>query len=1490
MWPNGPMPRTPTHTLPGLYDPHIEHSACGVGFVASRNGRAKHTYLKQALNALACVEHRGACAADLSTGDGSGIMTDIPYDLLGVRHGEVAVGTLFISPEPMRRSIAMRILEDAFAVYGVNVIDYRTVPTRPEILGRLSRACMPDIVQAIFARPNRCRTDAAFNSVLYEAKHLARQRLKAAEERDTLFIVSLSTHTIVYKGLTKAAHLADFYPDLVHPTYRTRFAVFHRRFSTNTQTSWDKAQPFRVIAHNGEINTIAGNQSWSYAREQALGVARDALLTHRDISDSGNLNEMVEALQHRSSIRHLEEVLALLIPPAITQQNSPGHAFYEFWGRAVEPWDGPALVVFSDGVTVGARLDRNGFRPCRWSTTEDAIYVASEAGVFNLEANAVLNQGALQAGRGITVVLKDGIVHHDDPSVSRENHLAHFDARLIPLPTLNITTPRPCSLATKVLFGLSKEDQDRSITPMMTAGKEPLGSMGDTAALAILSHANAARSFFDFFLQNFAQVTNPPLDYLREAMVTDLHTYLGRRPNILEPKELLPPTPAIHLKGPVLSLAELASLQNLAQHRPDALRTVFTTTLNATFSTADGPDAMAHCLLRLGEEAISAVHHGTCILIVDHSGASSERPPIPSILALRAVVNALNREGLRLAASVVMAAGDVFTTHHVAALIGFGATAVCPYLTLRMAYETDDAHEGSAREQRLLNAYHGGLLKVMSKMGISVVRSYQSAKLFTVIGLGSDILQYFPGLKNTIGGIGLREVARRAILRAEQSTGAKKLVDLRIYKEDSKGRFGERHNMSASIAKSLHALPRLPAHPDTSAVDTLVKTYVDITTPPTPLNLRDLLSVRSGSTSFPLAHVDSAKDIVKTFGSGGMSFGAINAETQRDIFIAMRRLGARANSGEGGENPYFHSHGIAANSKQIASGRFGVTADYLVNGTEIEIKIAQGAKPGEGGQLLGVKVDARIAAARHSTPGVGLISPPPQHDIYSIEDLKQLIYELRQLHPKAAVSVKLVAGHNIGTIAVGVVKAGANVVHIAGGSGGTGAATLSSMKHTGLPWELGLAEVHQALVANDLRNQVRLRVDGGLQTPHDVLVAACLGAEEFGFGKLLLVAQGCIMARVCELNKCPRGIATQNPKFAAKYRGTPESIENTLLILAEGVRRLLSSAGLSSLDEATGQSNLLQINPHHQDRVLELGLDLSRLLFHRPWQRATNTDSQYRATVSELNHLIRHDAGPAFEGANPQSVQLSYPLRSPDRAVTTALAGELARHRLKQKLRALNHKDDLPEMPEQEGKHPAEAAIHIDFHGSAGLGFAAFIVPGMHVRLFGQANDSVCKGMSGGEVLIVPDPEVRYTKETAAIIGNCALYGATGGRLFVHGVAGDRFAVRNSGAVAVAEGAGLHACEYMTGGIVVLLGEVSNNVGSGMTGGTLFLPARYTDQVNTEYLAQVDMNAEEKTWIEAILRAYAEETHSTTAIGFLHDAYGPHPIHLCCWRPLGPEV
>ncbi len=1449
-----------------------ERDACGVGFIASLRGEATHGYLQTALAALRAMEHRGACAADGETGDGAGLMTDIPWDFLGYDRGEVAIATLFVNADPAKGTRALRIFEKTFAFMRVPVLEYRDVPTNPEVLGPIARETAPRIVHAVLARPEHSRTDQAFNALLYQCKQLTRVRLAEAGAWLDLFFTSLSTNTVVYKALCRSAVLEQFYPDLANPRFKTRFAVFHRRFSTNTRTSWDKAQPFRLLAHNGEINTITGNRSSAYSREHATGLSEGELLTHADISDSGNLNEMVEALKYRSSIPHLDEVLAITIPPA--DGKTP---FYRFWGRAMEPWDGPALIAYSNGEMVGARLDRNGFRPARWCMTDDLLCLASEAGVFGLDEGRILEKGTVRAGAGVTVRLDTGKVHFRDPSLSRENRDATFDVRLVPLSQVPdyldrevvqtcAPTIEPRSLDRVGLFALTAEEVDRILVPMALEGKEPIGSMGDTARPAIFS--DEPRSFYDYFVQRFAQVTNPPLDYLREGMVTELGTFLGQRPNIFMPKELVPPAPGIELHSPVLSLGQMQLVDLLTHRRPSPLRTL-AGRLNATFDRDGGVEAFDAALRRLEQEAIDSVHHGRSVLILSDRAATLSRPPIPSLLALRAVVCALNSVGARLKASVVVEAGDIRTTHQVACAIGFGATAVCPYLALEFArfgtHGKLDAGHPQAKERKVIDALNQGLLKVMSKMGISVVRSYQSSKLFAAYGLGPKLMsRYFDGVVSPLAGLELPDVVLQ-LLRVLDGIAPDELDQIRPstyqLKEKNTLDVGEKHSMTAARSKLIHDLVRHNLRDRTE--QQIVDEYMQAGADAMPVSPRHLLSLRPASQPLPLEEVEPAAEILRRFGEGAMSFGAISAEAQRDLFEAMRKVGARSNSGEGGENPYYYLDGTTASTKQVASGRFGVTAEYLVASDEIEIKIAQGAKPGEGGQLMGVKVDEDIARARHASPGVDLISPPPLHDIYSIEDLKELIYELKQLRPGVPVCVKLVAGADIGTIAVGVVKAGADVIQISGADGGTGAASVSSMKHAGWPWELGLIDAHKALVEHGLRTSVRLRVDGGLSSGVDIVLAAALGAEEYGFGKLLLVAQGCIMARVCEKNRCPTGIATHDPKFKAKYKGTPEHVVSVLQMLADQVRRQLAKLGVRSLQEVIGHRRFLRANPRHIERVEARGLDLSLLLEPVPYDREAAREL-YEEGPSRLNARIIDDVIPRLDAGQP--VKTAYTIANTDRAAVAGLAGVLAGRSHRARMRDLDGKT-----PNFGDYYPADDRVQLEFVGSAGQGFGAFLVKGIDVRLRGEANDSVAKSMSGGRVVIVPPAAARFEPRDNAIIGNGALYGATGGQLFVYGRAGDRFGVRNSGAEAVVEGAGLHACEYMTGGTVVILGPISANAGAGMTGGTLWLPRDQIDRCNATYVARVDADDLELARLTRLLRAYVEHTGSPAVQALLDD-------------------
>jgi glutamate synthase domain-containing protein 2/glutamate synthase domain-containing protein 1/glutamate synthase domain-containing protein 3 len=1433
-----------------------ERSSCGVGFLVNRRNDFRHEILRQGLKALQCVEHRGACAADQMTGDGAGIMTDIPFELLGFTRGTVAVATLFMPQDHARMRIALKVFEETFRFYGLDIVGYREIPTDTSVLGDEARRTLPSMTHCFIARPQHCRTESAFERVLYAAKQRTRTEISRKGINKEFFFTSLSASTIIYKGLLRGEGLDRFYLDLQDSRYRTRFALAHRRFSTNTRSTWDKAQPFRIISHNGEINTIAGNRSWALSREMSLGLPKDQLLTHAGISDSGSLNEMVEALMHRSSIPDIEDILAIMMPPAHDQND-----FYKYWSRAMEPWDGPAIILYADGKTVGARLDRHGFRPARWTVTDDMFYLASEAGTFEVDESTVRRKGALHAGTGVKVDLVTGRVHFRDPSRSGENRGATFDPRTVPVGMIDIGTPdeqawRPAepTVYRQNLFSLTREEHDLLLVPMIVQGKEPVGSMGDTARPNVFS--TEPRPFYDYFYQNFAQVTNPPLDYMRERNVTDLRVFLGRKPNIFFAKDLIPLEEAIEAPGPVLKLGQLAYLESLRTKRPSESH-VIPRVFDMVFERSWGTLGLKPRLDELEREVRIAVEQGCSLIILTDRTATVERPPIPALVALRAVVRGLNDSGLRLNASIVVETAEVRTPHHVAALIAFGASAVCPSLALSIARQGDipggEGLTGDQRESNLVAALESGLLKIMSKSGISVVQSYQSSKLFTAIGLGPELMEdFFPGQPTALGGIGPEELAEDILWKTGLAADpglAGTILHTHLFREHNALRQGERHSMTSKRAASVHKLLR--KSPGDTERREAYEEYLRLGAESEPVSVRHLFSVKPVGPPIHESDVQPTRDILSRFGAGAMSYGAVSAEVQRDIIIAMRELGARSNSGEGGENPYYFTDGSTASVKQVASARFGVTAEYLVVANEIQIKIAQGAKPGEGGQLMGVKVDESIARARHADPGVDLISPPPLHDIYSIEDLKELIYELRQVHPAAKVSVKLVSGANIGTVAVGVVKAGADIIYVAGGDGGTGAATLGSMKHAGLPWEFGLMEVHRVLVENNLRSSVELRTDGGLLTGSDVVRAAILGAEGFDFGKLLLVAVGCIMARICEKNTCPTGIATHDPKFKAKYKGSKDDVVAVLTAIAGDVRTQLASLGVRDLRELVGKTTLLEIDQRHRAYVEQRKLDLSFFLQPVPAASAP----AYRLVpegISPLNRRIAEEVLSRLDRGETR-VDLSYQLSTSDRGVLGTLSGRLAGRTAERRRRG--------ETPGPPGGNP----VRLTFKGSTGQGFGAFLEPGLTVNLFGETNDGLCKSMSGGLVTVAPLPGATFSPEENAIVGNCALYGATGGEVFINGLAGDRFAVRNSGATAVVEGAGLHACEYMTRGTIVILGPVSYNVGAGMTGGVLYIRRTNEGYLNRNYIQFSDLDAEDEAVLAGLLRRQADCVGSATA-------------------------
>jgi len=1443
-----------------------EFSSCGVGFIASRKNCSERSILDQALSALSKLEHRGACACDGRSGDGSGIMTDIPWAMLGYPPGSVAVATLFAPKDPAKYHRSLKVFEKTFSFFELEVLDYRDVPLDTSILGEQALKRLPSITQAIIHRPKHCRTDEAFNKLLYLAKQMTRTKQKEAGIYKEFYFTSLSTSTIIYKGLTTACDLRRLYLDLNDPNYLTRFCLFHRRFSTNTQSTWDKAQPFRLIAHNGEINTISGNMSWSVTREKSLGLREDELLTRTGISDSGSLNEMVEALRYRSSIPYVEDILAIMIPPS-----GLTNPFYQFWSRAMEPWGGPALLAYCDGETIGARLDRNGFRPCRWALTQDHLYVASEAGAFEIEEAKVIEKGALGAGGGLTLYLESGEVHQEDPALSKEYRNCSFDARLCDLPRAAYVQ-QGTNLPNKWIYNYTEEDLTKVLIPMIAQGKEAIGSMGDTARLAVFS--SEPRPMFDFFYQHFAQVTNPPVDYIRERIVMSTVAYLGAKPNIFETKELLPPLPGIILKRPILSLDEMAGLRLLCENKPSRSG-IAAREFDTTFKRTSTPVQFKSAIGKIVAAAVHAVESGISIVVLSDRKASYETPAIPSLLILSAMQKGLDERGLRLKTSVVIETGEVRSAHHLACLIGFGATAVCPYLALEIArwepHALLDPLSSTEKENNLLLAYETGLLRIMAKMGIAASRSYQGSRLFTPVGLGKDILDtYFQRTISSIGGIGLEELLKRTTAYTElgnEQEPPTHLPHTYQYKEHTKGERGEHHSMTSKLSGLAHRVARSEGTEDERTE--LYRDYLQEGLEQEPVNIRHLLALRTNSkldslpcNAIPMSEVESARSILSRFGSGAMSFGAISAEAQRDIFQAMRELGAKSNSGEGGDNPYYEVDATSASIKQVASGRFGVTARYLISGEEIEIKIAQGAKPGEGGQLMRFKVNEQIAKARMASAGIDLISPPPMHDIYSIEDLKELIYELKQLHPQARVGVKLVSGANIGTIATGVVKAGADIIQISGYDGGTGAAALGSMKHAGLPWEIGLVEVDRTLRENGLRHAVSLRVDGGLRSGSDIVIAAILGAEEFFFGKLMLVAQGCIMARVCEKNTCPTGIATHDPKFKAKYKGTKEHIINFFSEVAEDVRRHLADLGIARLADLNARTDLLVINPRHESLVGEKDLDLTYFL--TPTCEEDSDESHpFAVQTGELNTRILSDVLDAMDrGVKPA---FSYAISSSDRAIPASLAGALARKKHEQHLELLAS-SSLANLTQQGGSESElktdDTSIDLTLTGSAGQGFAVFLVEGINVVLFGEANDSVAKAMSGGRVVIRPRIDTKFDASQSVIIGNCALYGATGGTLYVYGQAGDRFAVRNSGAVCVVEGVGMHACEYMTRGTVVILGQADENIGAGMTGGIIYMSRENAVKINRAYVQTSELERSDIAVLKNLLADYLDATRS----------------------------
>jgi glutamate synthase (NADPH) large chain len=1420
-----------------------ERAACGVGFVANLRGERSRSIVEQGLEVLARLAHRAACGADPDTGDGAGIQLQVPtafFSSLALGFelpiGRFAVGNVFLPPDPTLRASCEALLEAAIVDEGQRVLGWRDVPVDLSQVGRVGTSSLP-IFRQVFLRMRRV-PPSAWERTLFVIRKLAENRIRerGADPAGYFHVASLSTETIVYKGLLLPDRLAKFFVDLQHPLVASAIAVVHSRFSTNTFPTWDLAQPFRYIAHNGEINTLRGNTNWMAARKSQLhsakfsgGLDRLQPIIVPGKSDSAQFDNMVELLTLAG--RTLPHAMMLTIPEAWenagSEMDDERRSFYRYAASVVEPWDGPAAIVFSDGQIVGATLDRNGLRPARWTiTTDDRVVLASEAGVLDIPPEQIVAKGRLQPGKMFVVDTAEGRIV-DDAELKREvagrfPYRKWLDKNLFELDDQPaVPAPAPIArdelLIQQLAFGYTDEDVDLVIAPMAETGKEPIGSMGTDTPLAVLSER--APMLSQYFHQLFAQVTNPPIDSIREAAVMSLETTMGPDGNTFD--ETPEQCHQLRLRGPIISNADLAKIRAVREGVFDPV------TLSLLWPIAYGRGWLGKAIDKLCAAASEAIDDGHNVLILSDRGVSATHAAIPALLALAAVQQHLVHEGIRMQAGLVVETAEAREVHDVALLVGYGAAAVNPYLAL------DTVAARGLDETRYIHALEDGLLKVMSKMGISTVQSYRGAQIFEAVGIDRELIdRHFAGTPSRIGGVGLDELGDEALAR--HARGFEHRDRLPVGGNYRWRRTGELHKWNPPTIAALQDAVR---RRDRERFDEFERLCDDEER--AHVTLRGLLQIEPGD-AVPLDEVEPASAIAQRFVTGAMSFGSISAEAHETLAIAMNRLGGKSNSGEGGEETHrftLDPNGDSRRSaiKQIASGRFGVTPSYLVNADDLQIKIAQGAKPGEGGQLPGNKVDARIAAVRRAAPGVTLISPPPHHDIYSIEDLAQLIYDLQCVNPRARISVKLVSEAGIGAIAAGVAKARAACVVIAGYEGGTGAAPLSSLKHAGLPWELGLAEAQQVLVENRLRDRVRLQVDGGLRTSRDVVVAALLGAEEFGMATAALIATGCVMLRKCHSNMCSVGIATQDPALRARFTGTPEDVVAYFTFVAERVREHLARLGARSLDEIIGRVDRLSARKRHR---VKARLDLAAIIappvapahvprrFARaqPWSLDAHVD---RALLPLLDELpARHEA----------------PIANRDRAAGALISGEIARR----------HGDaGLP-----------DGSLAVRFVGSAGQSFGAFLAPGVELELVGEANDYVGKGMAGGRIIVRPPPSARFAAEDNVIVGNVVLYGATGGELFVNGLAGERFAVRSSGARAVVEGVGDHGCEYMTGGAVVVLGPIGRNFAAGMSGGVAYVLDAPADRINLGMVELAALDDRDRELVRKLVAAHVLRTGS----------------------------
>ncbi len=1468
----------------GLYDPQYEHDACGIGFVASLKGKPTHDIVRKGVEILLNLVHRGACGCDPLTGDGAGILLQLPDAFLraqAAQHGwqlpepgRYGAGLVFLPKEKVARARCKQILEDKITGTGQRLIGWRHVPVDESSLGPVARESAPHIEQVLVGSAEA--TEKSFERKLFVIRKWAERTVREAGQADgsAFYMPSLSARTIIYKGLLLAEQLTAYYRDLDDPTMTSTLAMVHQRFSTNTFPTWELAQPFRVLCHNGEINTVRGNAAWMYAREQLF----DGQVFGEDVrhilptitpggSDSATLDNVAELLMQAG--RSLPHVMMMLVPEAWQNDElMPAHKrdFYAFHSCLVEPWDGPAALAFTNGKQIGAILDRNGLRPARWTITKDGIIVlGSETGVLEFPPEEVERKGRLEPGKMFLIDLELGRIVEDaeikEQITSQQPYGKWIEQNAVRLEELPISPSRlppitgdDLTLRQRV-FGYTQEELKMLLTPMAQTGMEATGSMGTDTPLAVLS--DEPQLLFHYFKQHFAQVTNPAIDPIREELVMSLDNYLGGEGNIL----LETPEQArmLHLSQPILTNDDIAKLR--LGHK---LTIGTPATVPMLFPIAEGGPGLKSALDELCRVTSLAIMNGTSVVILSDRGANEFLAPIPSLLATAAVHNHLMRNGTRMRCGIVVETGEPREVHHFCLLVGYGAGAINPYVALdtveqlARAGQIPGVTEPETAKKKYIKAIGKGLLKVMSKMGISTLQSYHGAQIFEALGLAPDVIErYFTGTSSRIAGIDLdviaEETARRHLHAFPKRTDLSNVLDFGgqyHYRAQ-----GERHLWSPSVISNLQKSVRAE---DASSYREYARLINE--QPDGPITLRGLWEIAPGDSSIPLEEVEPAVEIVKRFATGAMSYGSISREAHENLAIAMNRIGGRSNTGEGGEEPERFipdADGMSRRSaiKQVASGRFGVTTHYLVNADEIQIKIAQGAKPGEGGQLPGHKVDKIIAKTRFSTPGVTLISPPPHHDIYSIEDLAQLIFDLKTVNPTARISVKLVAEAGVGTVAAGVAKAHADLILISGYDGGTGASPQTSIKHAGIPWELGLAETHQVLVKNDLRSRVVVQTDGQLKTGRDVVIAALLGAEEFGFSTAPLVAQGCILMRKCHLNTCPVGIATQDPVLRARFQGKPEHIIRYFFYVAEEVREIMAQMGVRRFEDLVGHSERIRTRDtkgHWKTSRLDFS-DVLRPAVAAPGVGVCKSKNQDHGLETSLDNELIRLCAPALERREPVSFKMA--VRNVHRTIGAMLAGEVARR---------HGAAGLP-----------PGTIRIEFSGSAGQSFGAFLNHGMELSLIGDSNDYVGKGMSGGVIAVRQPPTATYPAAQNIIVGNTVLYGATGGRAFLAGMAGERFAVRNSGATAVVEGVGDHGCEYMTGGCIVVLGPTGRNFAAGMSGGLAFVydeAEQFQKYCNTEMVELEPVSSpDDIQLLEGLLREHEERSGSEKASSILAD-------------------